>query len=166
MKGIHKKYTKSCSSRYGQGVKYIVIHWVGAVSTAKNNADYFARVNPLASAHYFVDGKEMWASVPTGLAAWSVGGGRQSSQGGKYFGKCTNLNSVSVELCCIRKNGKVIVDPAAIKKAAPLVKALMKRLKVPASRVIRHFDVNGKFCPGGYCSDGAWKKLHHELTGK
>lgn len=165
MKGINKKYTKSSSPRYGNKVRYLVIHWVGAVSTAKNNADYFARVNPLASAHYFVDAKEMWASVPTERAAWSVGGGMMSSKGGKFFGKCNNLNSVSVELCCIRKNGKVIVDPAAIKKATPLVRALMKRLKISPDRVIRHFDVNGKMCPGGYCDNGSWKKLHKQLTG-
>ena len=88
-----------------------------------------------------------------------------SPRGGKFFGKCTNLNSVSVELCCIRKNGKVIVDPKAIKKATPLVRALMKRLKISPDRVIRHFDVNGKMCPGGYCDEKSWRKLHKQLTG-
>lgn len=43
--------------------KYIVIHYVGAVSTAKNNADYFENVNRNASANYFVDENEIYRVV-------------------------------------------------------------------------------------------------------
>lgn len=162
---INKKFCKSHSSRGGSKVEYIVIHWVGAVSTAKNNADYFARANPLASAHFFVDKKSIWQSVPTSRAAWAVGGGRQSSRGGKYFGRCKNVNSISIELCCTRQSGKLIVDPRAVKKAAPLVQDLMKDYKIPASRVIRHFDVTGKDCPRGFTDEKNWAKLHKTLTG-
>ena len=43
-------YTPSTVSR----IKYIVIHFVGALGGAKENADYFARQYVGASAHYYV----------------------------------------------------------------------------------------------------------------
>ena len=89
----------------------------------------------------------------------------QGNRGAAYFGKCTNSNSIGIELCCYKKNGKVVPTPTAIKTAAPLVKYLMKKYKVPASHVIRHFDVNGKICPNGYISASSWAKLHKTLTG-
>ena len=51
-------------SRNGQKIEYIVLHYVGAVSTAKNNAEYLHRDSYLGwSAHYFVDEREIWQSV-------------------------------------------------------------------------------------------------------
>ena len=43
--------------------KYIVIHYVGAVSSAKANADYFYSKYHGASAHYFVDENEIYRVV-------------------------------------------------------------------------------------------------------
>jgi N-acetylmuramoyl-L-alanine amidase CwlA len=59
----------------------------------------------------------------------------------------------------------VVPTPTAIETAAPLVKSLMKKYGIPASHVIRHFDVNGKICPNGYISAKAWAVLHKKLTG-
>ena len=36
-------------------IPYLVIHYVGAVSSAKNNCEYFYSTYRGASAHYFVD---------------------------------------------------------------------------------------------------------------
>lgn len=171
---INKMISKyNQQSRYGNKVKFIVIHYVGAVSSAKNNCIYFAGGNRGASAHYFVD-SEIWQSVPESKAAWHCGGGlldtgrsmNQGNRGATYFGKCTNSNSIGIELCCYKKNGKIVPTPTAIKTAAPLVKHLMKKYSVPASHVIRHFDVNGKICPNGYISATAWTGLHQTLTGE
>ena len=91
-------------------IKYIVIHWVGAASSAKNNADYFYSADRRASAHYFVDDKERWQSVLDKNAAWAVGGGPldqaspYAKYGKKYFNKCTNSNSISIEMCCKKKS--------------------------------------------------------------
>ena len=68
------------------------------------------------------------------------------------------------ELCCIKKNGRLVVDPKAIKKAAVLVKYLQRKYDIPDSRVIRHYDVTGKGCPGGYLTDKKWKELRNMLT--
>lgn len=53
--------------------KYIVIHYVGAVSSAKANAIYFQQKlvgNKKASAHYFVDEKDIYQVVEEKDAAW------------------------------------------------------------------------------------------------
>lgn len=145
---------------------YIVIHWVGAVSSAKNNAAYFAGGDRQASAHFFVDDAEIWQSVKTKYyAAWHCGGGLQSNAGHKYYGICRNDNSIGIEMCCKRDSkGKMYVSDKTIKRTAKLVKWLMDYYHIPKGHVIRHFDVTGKSCPGGYITDAAWKKLKEALT--
>lgn len=154
--------TSNHSSRRGNKIRYIVIHWVGAKSSAKNNLKYFASGKArAASAHFFVDSKIVGQSVAINRAAWSIGDrGR-----GRLKGKATNQNSISIELCCVYKRGKLIVDPKAIAKARALVMTLMELYGIPESRVIRHYDVTGKTCPGGYIRESNWIKLHDYLTG-
>lgn len=164
---INKKISKYNYTAYkNRSVDYIVIHWVGGVSSAKNNATYFYNGNRNASAHYFVDANEIWQSVLDKNAAWAVGGGAysQGSKGSTYGNKCKNANSISIELCCIKKNGKLIVDPKAITKARVLVKYLQAKYDIPDKNVIRHFDVTGKSCPGGYLTTKKWKSLRAKLT--
>lgn len=159
-------------SRKGKGVSYIVIHYVGAISSAKANCKYFASGNVGASAHFFVDNK-IWQCIPEEKAAWHCGGGLQDfgrrlvggNRGARYHGLCTNRNSIGIELCCYRHNGRVLPSPEAINTAVPLVRYLMDKHKVPAYRVIRHFDVTGKVCPNGYTDRKNWAWLHETLTG-
>ena len=41
----------------------------------------------------------------------------------------------------------------------------MKKYNIPASNVIRHYDVTGKVCPEPYVRDvGAWNNFKAELT--
>lgn len=92
---INKKITKVNKTVMSKkNNKYIVIHYVGAVSTAKNNADYFYSVNRGASANYFVDDNEIWQVVEDKNAAWHCG------TTGKYYHKeCRNENSIGIEMC-------------------------------------------------------------------
>jgi N-acetylmuramoyl-L-alanine amidase CwlA len=171
---IKKKLSKyNQQSRNGNSIKYIVIHYVGAVSSAKNNCIYFAGGDRRASAHFFVD-KKIWQSIPLEKAAWHCGGGLQDTgarivegnAGATLHYKCTNNNSIGIELCCVKKKGQIVPSEKAIKTAIPLVKWLMEKYDVPASRVVRHFDVTGKHCPNGYISRTRWAELHRLLTGK
>lgn len=164
---INRKISKyNNSPRNGNDIKYLVVHYVGAVSTAKNNADYFNGGDRQASAHYFVDDTSIYQIVEDSRASWHCGGGRQSSKGGTYLGKCTNLNSIGIEMCCKKdKKGKLYISDATKANTALLVQHLMKKHGIPASCVIRHFDVNGKNCPGGYCTATSWKKLKTLLVG-
>ena len=148
---IRKKLAKSISydaktKRSRSSVKYIVSHYTGNKGdTAKANASYFATSNARqAGAHFFVDKKgDVYKSVNMNRTAWSVGGKYSLSDGaGSYYGKCTNANSVSIELCdcCTNTNWE---QKAAVRN---LVAYIQK--KCPnAKTILRHWDVNGKQCP-------------------
>lgn len=146
---INKKLAKSVSyggKRSYNDVLYIVFHYTGNKGdTAKANANYFATSNDRkAGAHFFVDKQgEIWKSVNINRIALSVGGKFTTSGGaGAYYGKCTNANSVSIELCdCI--DGTNWEQMLACRQ---LVQYIQK--KCPnAKTIIRHWDVNGKECP-------------------
>ena len=157
----------------GNDIKYIVIHSTGNTNdTAKNNADYFYAADRQASAHYFVDDKEIWQSVLEKNAAWAVGGGPldqgspYAKYGKKYFNKCTNSNSISIEMCCKKNSqGKLYITDETIDLTAELVQMLQKKYSISDKNVIRHFDVNGKLCPGTYIEELKWEKLHSKLVG-
>ena len=60
---------------------------------------------------------------------------------------------------------------AAVNNAVELVRYLMVEYNIPADRVIRHYDVNGKPCPGIYGwntesgSEAEWKKFKARIEG-
>nr|DAV31386.1 MAG TPA: N-acetylmuramoyl-L-alanine amidase [Caudoviricetes sp.] len=164
-----KKYAKSIS--YGNkrplsNIKYIVIHYTGNKGdTAQNNLDYFTNGNTRqAGAHFFVDKKgKVGKSIAMSRTAWAVGGDHRSGRKGEaaYFGKCTNANSVSIELCdmCVKTNWEQML---ATRK---LVKYIQS--KCPnAKTVIRHWDVNGKECPAPFIgtSNEKWIEFKRFIT--
>lgn len=170
--------THNTSKRSGN-IEYIVIHYVGATGTAKNNIDYYnQRSTTNASADFYVGFEgEIWQYNPDPKAryCWAVGGGKQSSQGGTLYGIAKNANSVSIEMCVRNKGNKNAnsrdwyFEKATVDSAVELTKYLMKLYGVPASRVIRHFDVNGKYCPGVYGwnsasgSESAWEDFKKRI---
>lgn len=138
---------------------YIVIHYVGAVSTAKNNADYFYSVNRQASANYFVDENEIWRVVRDSDMAWHCG------TNGTYYSDCRNTNSIGIEMCCYWNNGYLDVSEKVISRTIELTKELMAKYNIPADRVIRHYDVTRKMCPEPLVSNGArWNDFKSRLN--
>ena len=93
-------------------IKYIVIHYTANDGdTAISNAKYFANGSRGASAHYFVDSKNIVQSVKDDYVAWAVGGNKYDDTtktgGGKFYGKCNNNNSLSIEICDDIKNNAI-----------------------------------------------------------
>lgn len=165
------KYNHDVTS--GRKIKWIVIHWVGAASTAKNNGTYFQGGDRGASAHYFVDDNNIIKSVRERDIAWAVGskgyldqGSPYAKYGHKYFGECTNANSISIEMCCKESSNGLYISKATLERTARLVQAIQKRLGINNDHVIRHFDVNGKLCPLPYVQDSKWDDVHAILTGQ
>ena len=163
------KYAKSIS--YGNkrplsNIKYIVIHYTGNKGdTAQNNLDYFANGNTRqAGAHFFVDKKgNVGKSIPMSRTAWAVGGDHRSGRKGEaaYFGKCTNANSVSIELCDMRSK----TNWEQMYATRKLVKYIQS--KCPnAKTIIRHWDVNGKNCPAPFTGSGneKWTEFKRFIT--
>lgn len=155
---IHQKRAHRENYRTGRTgpIRYIVLHYTGnRGDTAKNNADYFARTAVETSAHYFVDGREIWQSVPDGDTAWHCGARAYRHP------ECRNANSLGVELC----DSVDGVPEATRARAAALVRALMAQYSVPAERVLRHYDVTGKICPAPWVRDErAWADFKALLT--
>lgn len=139
-------------------IKYIVLHYTANDGdTAMSNAKYFASGSRGASAHYFVDSKNIVQSVKDNFVAWAVGGNKYNdvakNGGGKFYGKCTNSNSLSIEICDDIKNNAIYPTEATINNVVELVRTLMKKYNINISNVIRHFDVTGKKCPMYWCGD-------------
>lgn len=141
-------------SRNGQSVEYIVMHYVGAVSTAKNNAEYLHRDKNLGwSAHFFTDENDCYQSV---LLSESAGHCGVDYSGGKapLWGKCRNKNSIGIEMCCkIDADGNWYIDPKTVERTVELVRWLMKKFNIPVSHVVRHYDVCWKTCPEPWVRD-------------
>lgn len=165
MVNILKKITPyNFTAMHNKKNEYIVIHYVGGVSNAKNNADYFFNGYRGASAHYFVDEKEIWQSVEDKDRAWHCGGGLQGSKGHSFFGLCSNSNSIGIEMCCKKKNnGEWYFEPETVDNTIELVEHLMKKHNIPKEKVIRHFDVTGKTCPAPYVNEKAWSEFKERI---
>lgn len=165
---VKKKIARPISygtKRSLKAIRYIVIHYTGnAGDTAQANANYFAHANTrIAGAHFFVDKKGIvYKSVNMHRTAWSVGGFFTKKDGaGSYYGTCTNANSVSIELCDCLKDTNL----KQMLAARELVRQIQK--KCPnAKTILRHWDVNGKNCPGPMTGKNSkkWSRLHAFLT--
>lgn len=148
-----KKMTahKSClhEKRNRKKIKYIVIHYTGnSNDTAADNGRFFQKEHSGSrygvGAHFFIGKKGVIVkSIPMNRVAWSVGGLYTQKDGaGSYYEKCTNANSVSIELCSATKGYS--------DKQVEAVKWLIEYIQkyCPNARtIIRHWDVNGKCCP-------------------
>ena len=136
---IYKKITKvNKTEMENKRNTWIIIHYVGAVSTALANASYFENVNRQASANYFVDEKSIWQVVEDKDAAWHIGAK-------KYYNSARNNNSIGIEMCCKKtKDGVWYFEPETIKNTIELTRYLAKKYNIPKERICRHFDCTRK----------------------
>lgn len=151
-------------------IKYIVIHYVGALGGAKANCQYYAGKYIGASAHYFVGfSGEIWQSVEDADIAWHCGASSYK------HGECRNSNSIGIELCVRKRNTASLgatdkdwyFEDATVAAAVELTRYLMKKYNVPASHVIRHYDVTGKVCPNPYvynCTQHVWDEFKRRIS--
>lgn len=146
-----RNYTRG---RSGRVVDEIVVHYTGTLASAHNNLLYFSRNNAYASAQYFIDRDgtlyDVSQSVTEDDTAWHAGN--------------WDVNCRSVGIECVSA-GEDFTE-VQIETLADLVQTLMRRYGVPASRVIRHYDVTGKLCPAPYVRQEKWDALHARITGQ
>ena len=150
-------------------IKWIVIHYTAGTTSgtnaALNTANYFKTSSSQGSADYVVDDNEIYLCNPDirNRYSWAVGGNKYSSmstsQGGIYYGKCTNKNSISIEICSNKINKSTLfatdtdwyfTDNSLI-LAAALVKKIMLEFSIDIGHVIMHHHVTGKICPNPFC---------------
>lgn len=166
-------------------IKYIVVHYTAGTTsrsgTAINTANYFKTANNV-SADFIVDDNTIvqYNGDIKNRFTWHCGGTRYYNKGGRFYGACTNANSIGIEICCMNKTGKMqdanspsyYFTNESLNNAAELIKKLMNEYKIPASNVIRHYDVTGKPCPGingwnlekGSDSECEWEKFRSRFS--
>lgn len=165
--------SKKCNAdNYNNGtnrnVSYIVIHYTGnKKDTAWANANYFQSPNRGASAHFFVDDREIYQSIELRDVAWHCGANTY------YHNVCRNSNSIGIEMCCTAGNYKM--SKTTITNTAHLTAYLCKQLGITADKVdayvLRHYDVTHKLCPAPFSNsvnDADWiafKKQVKEIMG-
>ena len=143
-------------------IKYIVIHYTAGVTskpgTAKSNAKYFAKETTKASADFIIDDENIVQYNPDikNRYCWHCGGSKYKTKGGSLYKVCTSANSIGIEMCSTN-SAKKVTNPndtnwyftdAVIDNCIELTKKLMEEYDIKADHVIRHYDVNGKPCPG------------------
>lgn len=155
---IDKHITKSPN----RPIKYIAVHYTAGGSskkgTAMNTRNVFLKRN--ASADFVVDDETVVQINPDlkNYYCWSVGDKKNPySKGGRLYGKATNKNTVSIEMCSTLMNGwgasaanhdGWYISDKVVDNTVRLVKYLMKTYNVPKENVVRHYDISGKLCPG------------------
>ena len=160
-------------------IKYIVVHYVGALGDAKANTDYYKSQYVGASADFWVghDGAVWQGNDYYNYYSWHCGGGIQGVDGHAFYGLCTNANSIGVEMCVKKKSTKTMnatdqdwyFEDATVFSAALLVRQLMQELDIDIHHVIRHFDVTGKICPNPFVYNNGrftWDEFKRMVTGQ
>lgn len=154
--------TANTSYLMNRKIEYLVIHYTAGTTskagTAVDIAGWFARPEAKASADFVVDDSvivQLNGDIKNRYC-WAVGGSRYGNKGGSLYGEAKNNNCISIEICSSNTTRKVTspndsnwyFTNAVLKKAKELALYLMKTYNIDINHVIRHYDVNGKPCPG------------------
>ena len=135
------------------GVKNIVIHYVGNPNTtAQNNRDYFDKDSTEVSAHFLVGLEgEIIQCVPL----W------EKSAASNW----RNNDTISIEVCHPDDTGKF--NDTTYNAVIKLTAWLLNELGLDESAVIRHYDITGKLCPLYYVeNEDAWNQMKKDIGTK
>ena len=135
------------------GVKNIVIHYVGNPNTtAQNNRDYFDKDSTEVSSHFVVGLEgEIIQCVPL----W------EKSAASNW----RNSDTVSIEVCHPDDTGKF--NDTTYNAVIKLSAWLLNELGLDESAVIRHYDITEKLCPLYYVEhEDAWNQMKKDIGTK
>ena len=135
------------------GVKNIVIHYVGNPNTsAQNNRDYFDKDSTEVSSHFVVglEGENIQC-----LPLW------EKSAASNW----RNSDTISIEVCHPDDTGKF--NDTTYNAVIKLVSWLLNELGLDESAVIRHYDITEKLCPLYYVEhEDAWNQMKKDIGTK
>ena len=143
-------------------LKYIAIHSTSGSSSrrgmAMQNRGVFLK-KP-SSADFVVDDETVVQVNPDPRNYYCWAGGDKKNPcggGGTLYGKATNKNTISIEICSTLAQGTTDSEPnhdgwsfteKVLDRALLLVRRLMREYGIPKENVVRHYDISGKACPG------------------
>lgn len=160
---VYAPLTSCITKAPNRTIKYLAIHYTAGGSSATGKAKSMKaswEKSKRASADFGVDDGTMVQFNPDlkNYKCWSVGDKKNPyGGGGRLYGIATNANTISIEICSSLKAGTSAsktnhegwyFTDAVINNAVRLAKILMKKYNIPLERVVRHYDISGKICPG------------------
>lgn len=155
MQVVASKY--SLKSPYAMTPKYITIHNTANDASANNEISYMRNNATATSFHFAVDDTEVVQGLPVNRNGFHAGDGNGEG----------NRASIGIEIC-YSKSGGARFD-AAERNAAKFTAQLLKERGWDISRVKKHQDWSGKYCPHRTLDMG-WKRflnmVQAELTPK
>ena len=136
-------------TKRGGAIEWLVMHYTANDGDSDtSNGRYFQKpLNPVASAHFFVDDDSITISVPEDYVAFHCGAYHYTHP------FCRNYNSIGIEMCDAKRDGKVMATAKTIANAADLAARLCEKYNIPVDHIIRHYDVTGKLCPKYWVDD-------------
>lgn len=160
---VYLPLSKHITRLPGRDIRYLAIHFTAgsrSVAGSARNVKSVFEQRP-ASADFCVDDAEMVQLNPDlrNYYCWAVGDKRQATGGGRLYGTATNRNTISIEICstCEPRTSTALshsnhagwsFTAKALDNAVRLARILMRKYNIPAERVVRHYDISGKLCPG------------------
>lgn len=143
------------------GIEYLVYHYPAAPNPNIKAEDiaYFLQDKCGAGAHWVI-GDEIIQTAPEDMRVNAVGGRKWVNWVPKSWlkGKITNDNSLSFEICL--KRGDYNYNNNLMRVAASNFAWQLVNKGLDPSRVVRHLDVRGKYCPFFACvylTEQEWK---------
>ena len=139
-------------------IQYIILHYSASTTSGKNNAMNTLRtLNTRELSSDFAVDDNLIIQLADDITKWASTAVQRWSSSGTPAGKnANNNNSVSIEMSSTLANGGKWVpnDPhfyftdEVLANTRYLCKLLVKEFNIPPERVIRHYDIMGKCCPG------------------
>ena len=161
---IYKPLSVHVTKLPNRAPQYLAIHFTAGSSSKPGVAQniYNTFVSRSASADFAVDDRDIVQFNPDirNYYCWAVGDAKNKySSGGSLHGKATNKNTISIEICstCTPATSTAVsvanhsgwsFSEAALNNAVKLAKMIMEKYNIPIERVVRHYDISGKLCPG------------------
>lgn len=131
----------------------ICVHNTANDASAINENAYMISNTHQTSFHYAVDDKEAVLGIPLTRNAWHAGDGNTGSGNRKHIG---------IEICYSKSGGEKF--DKAEDNAAELIAKLLKEFGWDISKVKKHQDFSGKYCPHRTLDLG-WDRFLNKIKG-
>ena len=128
------KYSLKCP--YKMNPTRIVVHNTTNDASARNEVKCMQNNKSHTSFHYAVDDKEVIQALPLDRNSWNAGDGRNGKG---------NREGISIEICYSKSGGSCFI--LAEKRAAKLIAEILDQRGWDISKVTKHQDYSGKYCP-------------------
>ena len=157
----NKIITKNPYNRPGKASKpvRICVHYTGQAGTG---ADRLALFYANVAAGMFPDKPQNWTSTQyiVGLNGEVIRIVPDNEIA--YAAANKNYGTIHIEVCYKQSSGEF--EQASKAALRELVQYLMKKYSIPADKVVRHYDLTGKYCPYYYVDETRWAALHEYIT--